>query len=325
MPYQLVHASRCGLYSLGILKQKQLDAFVISIGNLSFGGSGKTPVTIDIAKYLAKETDKKIAILTRAYKSDASLATPFVLNKDNLDRFTAGIVGDEPMMMAEMFKEAGLDIPIIIDSDRHRAGTYAIEKLGSQVFILDDGLQHIQLARDLEIIVKNINESGFYRELALAENKADFLIHSKVSEPWLRENQDEASVRFDLTLAKDIDKDRGIIAFAGIADTRGFFDALYSHLKDLELKLGLSLIKGFQSISYPDHHQYSLDEVNHLVGSGMNLVCTRKDYVKLPSQYKEQVIPVDLHLSWNPLSTLEEIKGKVLYGNDATSIHTECS
>jgi len=346
LPYQLLHELRKLLYSSGILRVRKLDAFVISVGNLSFGGTGKTPVTVELAKYLSKETGKRIAILTRAYKSDPELTSgkTLLLNQEGLwdlaegkkpnlkskiEDVSAHGVGDEPYMMnlllhTELFgsvtdlqvegEQAEAQIDIVIDSNRYRGGLRA-QELGAEILILDDGRQHLQLARDFEILLKNINESGFFRELPGNYTQADLLIHTKVNEAWIAKNPDKFAVQNKISLMKLLTPNKGVLVFSGIADPESFLGDLTSYFEASKSPLATppGLGDGGQITHkfYPDHHSFSDKEVRDLISKGTNLVCTLKDYVKVPRCYQGEIIPAGIELEVSHSDCFKQIVGKL--------------
>ena len=301
-PYQLVHTLRCALNS----KQEKLPRPVISIGNLSFGGTGKTPVTIAIAKYLA-ESGMKVCILTRGYKSKAS-SFPLIVSSKDKSLPSVEETGDEALEMLESFKQAGLDVTVAIDPKRFRAGLEALKNQELDVFILDDGMQHINLHRDIEIVLKNVNESGFYREFPWAEKKADYLIHTKVDEDWLGQHNDKHSAVFNLSLNKKLDYKKGIGVFTAIGDS----ESLVKMIKDLIKKeTNNSVIEPIKLMIFPDHHFFSLAEVTHALSLGINIITTSKDLVKIPVEHRGKFHTVSLDLGFLPESFLPELRTKV--------------
>lgn len=320
LPYQLAHAFRVLLFDLGISKRKKLGAYVVSVGNMSFGGTGKTPFTIALAKYLSKESNLKVAILTRGYKAKLKdfpkILNPNNLSKDDLQTISPSLIGDEPYMMLQEFikfyEENNKEICLVVDPSRYRGGSEILKKHDIDVFILDDGMQHIQLERDLNIVIENTNEDGFYRELPWALNKADLLVYSKVDDNWVQKHPNKPYMRYKLSLSEPLEPNKGVLAFSAIGDSKSFFKMLEAHLKDLEKNSPGQNLTPFRSKSFPDHHSFTLSEVMTLVESGMNLICTRKDYIKIPDQYKKEFVVADLILEFSPVDLLGEIKGRVI-------------
>lgn len=134
------------LYALGLFKVLTLPCRVISVGNIVVGGTGKTPAVIALAKHL--QTEKvRVAILLRGYKRQSREKVTIVSDGE---RVCASLKesGDEAYMMAKHLS----GIPIIVSRQRYQAGQVALERFGVDVLLLDDGFQHRQLARDIDIL-----------------------------------------------------------------------------------------------------------------------------------------------------------------------------
>ncbi len=140
--YSFLATLRRFLYDSGILKQKELPRPVISIGNLSVGGTGKTPTTIFTAKTLQK-LGYKVCVLSRGYKRK----TDKLVVAKRSEEVSYEDIGDEPYLILKR------GIPVAVYSDRYIAGLEAIEKINPDIFILDDGFQHFQLYRDVDILL----------------------------------------------------------------------------------------------------------------------------------------------------------------------------
>ena len=197
IPYKVMHELHKFLYRSGLLKAKKLQVPVISIGNISFGGTGKTPFTIYLAEKLSEIFNKKICILTRAYKSRIPKSSlPIIINSNNIKQFldseyVQGVretehvfIGDEATLMLKLIQKNPM-ISMAIDSNRYAAAEKALQQNDIKLFILDDAQQHLKLEKDFRIILININESGYYREFPAILNSADCLIYSKVDNHWL--------------------------------------------------------------------------------------------------------------------------------------------
>ncbi|MFZ0482340.1 MAG: tetraacyldisaccharide 4'-kinase, partial [Desulfobacterales bacterium] len=134
-------------YKNGILISKRLSCPIISIGNITVGGTGKTPMTIYVAQ-VVKNLGYKVAIISRGYKGKAEKIGGIVSDGKVL-LMTPEIAGDEPYMMANRLK----DVPVIVGKNRFNAGRLAIEKFDPDVIVLDDGFQHLMLQRDLDMVL----------------------------------------------------------------------------------------------------------------------------------------------------------------------------
>lgn len=144
--YAAVISIRNRLYALGVFKARALPCRVISVGNIVVGGTGKTPAVIALAKHL--QTEKvRVAILLRGYKRQSREKVTIVSDGE---RVCASLKesGDEAYMMAKHLS----GIPIVVSSQRYQAGQVALERFGVDVLLLDDGFQHRQLARDVDIL-----------------------------------------------------------------------------------------------------------------------------------------------------------------------------
>ena len=145
--YAAVTRTRLALYKRGVLKLSTLDAPVISVGNITTGGTGKTPLVEWVARALDRQ-GRKVCILTRGYGRENPNIRIVVSDGQRIlaNELEAG---DEPRLLAENL--LGL-AAVISDADRFAAGQWANKEFGSDVFILDDGFQHLRLVRDLNIV-----------------------------------------------------------------------------------------------------------------------------------------------------------------------------
>src|SRR5215469_2701806 len=150
--YELAVRLRIAAYETGYLKPKRLRATVISVGNLTLGGTGKTPLVSYIARYLSQE-GYSVAILTRGYarksKGQVVLNSDSATTTDSVESRSYRETGDEPLLLARSLSQ----VPVVINKNRFEGGLWAQERTGSQVMILDDGYQHLRLARDLNLLV----------------------------------------------------------------------------------------------------------------------------------------------------------------------------
>src|SRR5689334_2919126 len=160
--------ARNALYSRRILPTRRLAGAVVSIGNLSVGGSGKTPFTIALGELL-KARNIKFDILSRGY----GRKTKGVLDVDPSG--SSQEFGDEPLLIARKLK-----VPVIVGEDRYQAGLAAEAKYGTNFHLLDDGFQHRALHRDFDIVLVTPDDSrerllpaGRLREPLIGLNRAD--------------------------------------------------------------------------------------------------------------------------------------------------------
>ena len=141
------------LYDKKIIKPKKVDTFVISVGNFTTGGVGKTPVVAEIAKFFVEHKEKP-AIISRGYGGKLNNKNINVISDGINLYYRADMAGDEPYWLAVNVDGCA----VITCSNRYKAAKYAIEELGCNKIILDDGFQHRKLHRDINIVlIININ------------------------------------------------------------------------------------------------------------------------------------------------------------------------
>lgn len=188
--YELAVRLRVAAYETDYLKQKRVAPTVISVGNITFGGVGKTPLVEFIARYLKGE-GHQVAILTRGYGRSSGVMR--VLNNPREDRSSTQIthreVGDEPLMLARALP----DVPVIVNSDRFEGGRWAEQELNTDVLILDDGYQHLALGRDLNLLLIDATDPfggfemapfGRLREPLYGIKRADAVIVTRADRPF---------------------------------------------------------------------------------------------------------------------------------------------
>ena len=191
VPYQWAVRTRILFYNIGLLKTKRLPCPVISVGNITVGGTGKTPLVMLLARGL-KERGIKIAILSRGYKRKKN-SDSLVSDGQNLF-LSPEAAGDEPYLMANALK----GVPILVGKDRFMTGQMALERFGVRGLLLDDGYQHLHLHRDLNILLIDSNVGfgdghllprGILREPLSHLQRADLFVLTKVEDikacqPW---------------------------------------------------------------------------------------------------------------------------------------------
>ncbi|HEY0143345.1 MAG TPA: tetraacyldisaccharide 4'-kinase [Thermoanaerobaculia bacterium] len=237
LPYRAVNRIRRALYRAGVFQPQQLHKPVISIGNISAGGAGKTPAVIALARYLG-ERGHRVAVLTRGYgRADSSVSGPVT----SLD---AEKFGDEPVLI----KKHLTNIAVLVGHNRYR-NAYGFD---TDLFILDDGFQHLQLDRDIDIVI-DVPRPRFSREGRSALRDADFVIPRQLR-----------------TMIPEELRGKKVFAFAGLASNAQFFASLE----------GLEVIgtRGFE-----DHHRYTPADLAALrkAAGEATLVTTEKDWVKI--------------------------------------------
>jgi tetraacyldisaccharide 4'-kinase len=264
--------ARNKLYQTGILRTHRLNHPVISVGNLTVGGTGKTPLVIAIAEHL-REKGYRPVILSRGYKRQAG---GILLAGSSWKES-----GDEPHLMARRLG----DVPVVVGASRYRAGAYAeLHNLGN-VFILDDGFQHRQLHRDMDIVTIDADEwiagehllpTGRWREpkcaierahAACVQERRSAEIHLPIP-VFEVQTMIDGLYRNGTRVGVESLFGRRVVAFAGIAKPERFFDSL----EDLG-------IRAERKVCFRDHHAYSADDVAGLRGDVV--ITTEKDAVRL--------------------------------------------
>ncbi|MFQ5482010.1 MAG: tetraacyldisaccharide 4'-kinase, partial [Nitrospinaceae bacterium] len=293
--YAWAQRLRGWLYARGMIPTRRLRAPVISVGNLTLGGTGKTPVVMWIAETLRREGFRP-AILSRGYGAEAPDEVNVVADGESvlMDPATAG---DEPVMMARRLR----GIPVLTGPSRYRLGLHAQERLQADVLILDDGFQHLGLARDLNLLLLDhrapvgngrVFPAGELREPVKAAHRADavMLTRCRPGAPDLDVKtlvgRDAPLIKTALTAAglHPLDGDAapgdGILgkpaaAFCGIGQPDDFFGTLET------MGVRLTLRQGF-----PDHYDYPQGPLEAFAEAARRegakrLVTTEKDAVKL--------------------------------------------
>lgn len=288
-------------YDRGFLRVQRLAGSVISVGNLSTGGSGKTPFVILLGELL-KGRGIQFDVLSRGY----GRASRGVLEVD-----PAGLphqFGDEPLLIARK-----LQVPVIVGEDRYEAGRFAESKFGSRLHLLDDGFQHRALARDCDLVLVTPQDAkdrmlpaGRLRESLSSLKRADAVVLSSGA----------SSDSFPLEGKLVWRLRRGIVAenvptrplvFCGIARPQNFV-----------LQLRAANIEPAAEAFYPDHHPYNEKDIRELIAlkqksEAGGFVTTEKDAVNLgPNLSALQPLSVvavrmELHDAANVLDTMLRI------------------
>ncbi|MBW2575046.1 MAG: tetraacyldisaccharide 4'-kinase [Deltaproteobacteria bacterium] len=309
---------RENLYKKGFLQSKRLPCTVISIGNITVGGSGKTPMTIYMAE-LIKHLGYGVAIISRGYKGQAEKIGGVVCD-GRMICMGPDEAGDEPFMISERLKT----VPVIVGQNRFKAGILAIKEFKPDVLLLDDAFQHLKLNRDIDLVLLDSKKPfgntylfprGTLRETASALLRGDAVIFTRSGvgklaaldqikrivpkkpifhsfhTPYIYKiitgNSLQSPDRLNISSMYDFDifKRKRVFAFSGIASNDDFRRTIESFRCELENFLG-----------FPDHHPYSNRELDEIVKSAMDLSAefiftTEKDYVRIAHKIKW---PIDL-------------------------------
>ncbi len=235
--YRSVNRARRALYRAGIFKPKRLSVPVISVGGIAAGGSGKTPAVIAIASALS-ERGLRVAVLTRGYRRSGKGGVITVLDPH---RF-----GDEPVLIKRRLP----NVDVIVGANRYENAL----RTTADVFVLDDAFQHLQLHRDVDVVIDNPH-CKFLREGRSALRDAEIVLPRQLK----------------LTIPDSL-RGKRVFAFAGLADNRQFFESL-----------ALDVVG---TRSFPDHHRYSATDIEEIKraardAGGEAIVTTEKDAVKI--------------------------------------------
>lgn len=288
------------LYDKNILKTKKVDAFVISVGNFTTGGVGKTPVVAEIAKYFVEKGDR-VAIISRGYGGRLNNKIVHVISDGINLYYKADMAGDEPYWLAVNLNMCA----VLTCSDRVKAAEYAIKELGVTKIILDDGFQHRKIARDLDVVLVDSekmfgNENllpagplregmeGFKRvsELVIVSKNVDHSRAEKIAKIMQKKQGIKATVCkvepdycYNIISGEHLQDGAEITALSAIGQPEQFYKFLE---KDYKIE---------EKITFDDHHQYVLDDVSNIKGE---IVTTEKDAVKLALLNKDNIYALKL-------------------------------
>ncbi len=307
--YIFILKIRLLVFDLNIVITRNLNCKVISIGNITAGGTGKTPMV----RFLADEYKRKgleVVIVSRGYKSESSQAR-IVFNGQKIV-VSEEDAGDEAQMLSKMLS----DIPIVVGKDRYSAGKLALKEFNPDIILLDDGFQHWKLHRDKDIVLidgtnpfgyNHLLPRGLLRESLEALSRADIIVITKINSI----NEDRISIicetikkynsKATIFKAKYQSKDiklhnnngdirvissdyldgKRVLAFSGIGNPSSFHKSLQ--------ECGCTVTTYHK---YSDHHQYTLEDVKYIASSILEeqveiVITTEKDAVKLDQEMLE--------------------------------------
>jgi tetraacyldisaccharide 4'-kinase len=275
--YGIATAARNNLYDRGILKSHKLSRPVISVGNISVGGSGKTPFVILLGGLL-KQRGIAFDVLSRGYGRGTRATTPVDPNGTSRD------FGDEPLLIARR-----LGCPVILGKSRYQAGRLAEAQFSERhpIHILDDGFQHRSLARDFDIVLLTQQDlrdqllpAGRLREPLTSLRRADAIVLTEEIDPaCLPAGKPLWRLSRSLSIPAAPKNPVNPIAFCGIARPQKFIDQLRA--------------AGIQPVSskfFPDHHRYTDRDVRDLLElkdkhAADGFIATQKDAINLGEKY----------------------------------------
>lgn len=277
--------------------KKELPGFVLSIGNLTVGGTGKTPAAAMMAEWALKEKYRP-AILSRGYGGKHG-KKPFEVSDGQRLLCSAAEAGDEPYLLARNLS----GVPVVLSKARYEAGLYAHERHGSNFFILDDGFQHLRLKRDLDLVLLDASSPfgnmhllprGPLREPVDHLRRADAFVLTRTGpgtnllmvnylkkrfggKPVFPSEHVPEQVflpNLGRTHGPDFLRGKRVLGFAGIAKPEVFRETLG------QLGAEIASFRG-----YRDHHVFTRSELQNLIAEGRRLhadlmMTTEKDYVR---------------------------------------------
>ena len=302
--YWLISGCRRLLYASGVLKTHHASVPVIVVGNITAGGTGKTPTVVWLTQLLS-ERGYRPGIVSRGYGGSKSKSSMRVDSGSD-----AAVVGDEPVLLARRSK-----VPVVVDADRVRAAAMLVED-GADIVIADDGLQHYRLGRDYEICVidgarglgnRRLLPAGPLREAAQRLADVDqLLVNGRLRDDHDLSVAEQNAVPFELvaaeasrlngSLTRRIENFAGttVHAVAGIGNPARFFDLLRT--------VGIQVIEH----AYADHAALTKTDLDF--GDDFDVFMTEKDAVKLGRSMADKYWYVPVELQMDPVHALPLIE-----------------
>lgn len=311
--YERVVQLRLYLYRKRILRERTLGCLVISIGNLTVGGTGKTPIVEKFARAL-RQGGRRVAILSRGYKSipppsekrrglfhSKPIVPPRIVSDGQSLLLNSATAGDEPYMLANNLK----DVIVLVDKDRVKSGRFAIKELKADTLLLDDGLQYLRLKHRLDIVLidrqapfgnEYLLPRGTLREPPRNLRRASYIFITKsTGEPndqlikrIRRYNRTAEIIECahqplylqNVASAEQVPLDKLQGAYIGAISGIAQPDSFENGLRDLGAKIEVSK-------RYADHHRYSESELQTFINRCIRrdlamIVTTEKDAVRFP-------------------------------------------
>lgn len=300
--YQAGLVLRRWAFRYGLFKTRRLNRPVISVGNLTVGGTGKTPLVMHIAERLL-ERGWTPSILTRGYRR--SVGGMITIPPQNHRRVNPRETGDEVAMLAAALPK----VPIVISGNRYRAGRMAEERYTVDVHLLDDGFQHWALHRAVDIVTIDVTQdfsrglllpSGRFREPRWALRRADVVVLTRTElgdgskhkeavahfNPRAEIFESTISLRgwYDARSGAPVPREemqgRRALAFCAIGNPKAFFQSL--RLWGVQVSL---------EMAYRDHYRYGLGDLHRLARRARSagaevMVTTEKDLANFPPEWK---------------------------------------
>ena len=321
--YFIVTSVRNYLYDKNIFKSKKFEGIkVISVGNISVGGSGKTPLVIFLAKKLI-QNGKNVAVVSRGYKSKIKKGVHEIKEEDR-----ASFVGDEPYMIYKNLNSNGLKCRVIVSPKRTKGIGYIKDNYKDvDTVILDDAMQHRFVYRDVNILCIDVGSK---------KAREDFLSNHLLPRGFLRESVKQglkrtsivilnhrSPINNDTNIKKEIEKIKSVIpnqipsyecfvndislynsnfecvkmpkdavVFCAISKPINFFNTLK--------KFDVNIVKKYTFLDHKNISDSKLGQIfNEAKKLGLSVICTEKDFVKLESKWKNECFFVKINIGFN--------------------------
>lgn len=297
--YRAITQTRLAAYDRGLLRVNKLPVPVISIGNLTTGGTGKTPLVEWVCRTLGRK-QRRVCVLTRGY-GRPNPNSRVIVSDGSTVLASSTEAGDEPFLLAQNLKGIAA---VISDPNRSEAGNWAIDNLGAEVFVLDDGFQHLALARDLNIVTIDATDAwgggrllpaGRLREPRSGLSRADCVVVTRADQSTKLDTLESEIQRFigarplirsemivkgisrmnSEMLQETITLPKPAAAFCALGNPESFFELLRR-----------SAINPVFTRTFRDHHHYTQADVDSLIqeskkAGAQSVITTAKDAVKL--------------------------------------------
>ena len=286
-------------------KEKKCNIPVLCVGNITLGGAGKTPTVIEMRQILTKNF-KKIFVLTRGYKGTAK--GPLIVSKDH----SFHEVGEESLLHSHF----GLTCV----SKKKFLGAKFCEAQGGKLIIMDDGLQSIYIKKDCKILVidsdygfgnKNIFPSGPLREpIKSGIKNCDLILiignNSNIFEKNMIPKQKVFMAKKEISIESC--KNKNLFVFSALGNNTNFHNSL--------LHSGFTIKR---TKSFSDHYIFKKNDILSILNvakkENLTVVCTKKDYIKVPEEFKNNIKPVNLNLKIEKKKKFEKRVLECLYAN----------
>ena len=343
--YRIAVYCRNRMYDSGMLPVRRLPCSVICVGNLTAGGTGKTPMTIYLVRLL-NGIGFRTAVISRGYKGTAEHGSAVVSDGD---RILSGpeIAGDEPYMMAKKLE----GIPVLVGADRFQVGMKAVEKFSPDVIVCDDAFQHRRLHRDMDIVLiddatflgnRHLLPKGILREPASSMARADLLVLTRCKNGKSRSLErlskmapgkpvftsfhesyvcgiykgktagETGGMPVDSVQNFNFLRKSNVFVFSGIARNDAFFNTVAALSN-----------KVVGAMAFDDHHRYRESDLCRIsdqaaASDADYIVTTEKDYVKIAGRMNSPVdivvLGVRLVVRAEETEFLEQIRKKIASG-----------